>query len=66
MEYRALKSFAGAVSMRRNEVKEIKDQEVVKQLLRGGLIEAVGGDKPKTEKSSDKPAKTKKAVSRND
>jgi hypothetical protein len=60
MEYRALKSFAGAVSMRRNEVKEIKDQEVVKQLLRGGLIEEVGGDKPKTTKSSAKPAKTKK------
>ena len=60
MEYRALKSFAGAVSMRRNEVKEIKDQEIVNQLLRGGLIEEGGGDKPKATKSSTKPAKTKK------
>ena len=58
MEYRALKSFAGAVSMRRNEVKEIEDQELAKQLLRGGLVEEVGGDKPKTTKSS-KPAKSK-------
>ena len=59
MEYRALKSFAGVISMRRNEVKEIKDQDVVKQLLRGGLIEEVGGDKPKSSKSSAKPAKNK-------
>lgn len=58
MDYRALKSFAGQISMRRNEVKEIKDQELAKQLLRGGLIEEVGGDKPKTTKSS-KPAKNK-------
>lgn len=59
MEYRALKSFAGVISMRRNEVKEIKDQEIVKDLLRGGLIEEIGGDKPKTTKSS-KPAKKNK------
>ena len=59
MEYRALKSFAGVISMRRNEVKEIKDQDVVKQLLSGGLIEEVGGDKPKSSKSSAKPAKNK-------
>lgn len=65
MLYRALKSFAGQISMRKNEVKEI-DGDIAKQLVLGGLVEAVGGDKPKTEKSSDKPAKTKKAVSRND
>lgn len=66
MVCKALVSFSGIVSMRRGEVKDIKDQEVVKDLLRAGYIEEVGGDKPKTEKSSDKPAKTKKAVSRND
>ena len=58
MDYRALKSFAGQISMRRNEVKEIKDQELAKLLLRGGLVEEVGGNKPKTTKSS-KPAKNK-------
>ena len=58
MAYKALKSFAGVISMRRNEVKEIKDQEVVKDLLRAGLIEDIGGDKPKSSKSS-KPAKNK-------
>ena len=58
MAYKALKSFAGAISMRRNEVKDIKDQEVVKDLLRAGLIEEID-DKPKSSKSSTKPAKNK-------
>jgi hypothetical protein len=39
MEYRALKSFSGLVSMRRGEVKKIKDKEIVKDLLRAGYIE---------------------------
>lgn len=58
MAYKALKSFSGIVSMRRGEEKDIKDQEVVKDLLRAGYIEEVGGEKPKTAKSS-KPAKNK-------
>lgn len=60
MAYKALKSFSGIVSMRRGEEKNIEDQEVVKDLLRAGYIEEVGGEKPKTAKSSEKPAKTKK------
>ena len=59
MAYKALKSFVGPVCMRRNEIKDIEDQEIVKQLLSGGLIEEVGGDKPKATKSSAKPAKNK-------
>ena len=58
MAYKALKSFSGVVSMKRGEEKNIEDQEVVKDLLRAGYIEEVGGDKPKTAKSS-KPAKSK-------
>ncbi len=60
MAYKALKSFSGIVSMRRGEEKNIEDQEVVKDLLRAGYIEEVGGEKPKLSKSSAKPAKTKK------
>ena len=58
MAYKALKSFSGLVSMKKGDVKEIKDQEIVKDLLRAGYIEEIGGDKPKTEKSS-KPSKNK-------
>lgn len=39
--YKALKSFAGAVSMRKGEVKEINDKEIVKDLLNAGYIEEV-------------------------
>ncbi len=58
MAYKALKSFSGLVSMRKGEERDIEDQEVVKDLLRAGYIEEVGGVKPKTAKSS-KPAKVK-------
>lgn len=48
--YKALKSFAGAVSMRKGDVKEINDKEIVKDLLNAGYIEEV------------KPAKKEKKV----
>ena len=59
MAYKALKSFVGIVSMRRNEVKEIEDQEVANKLLRDGFIEEVKDEKSKSSKSSTKPAKSK-------
>ena len=59
MAYKALKSFVGVVSMRRNEVKEIEDQEVATKLLRDGFIEEVKDDKSKSSKSSAKPSKNK-------
>lgn len=52
MKYRALKTFAGVVSMRRNEEKDIENQEVVNDLLKAGYIEAVADEKAKTVKSS--------------
>ena len=58
MAYKALRSFVGVVSMRRNEVKDIEDQEVANNLLRDGFIEEIKDDKPKSSKSS-KPAKNK-------
>lgn len=48
--YKALKSFAGAVSMGKGDVKEINDKEIVKDLLNAGYIEEV------------KPAKKEKKV----
>ena len=39
MEYRALVSFSGLVSMRKGEVREIKDKAIVKDLLHAGYIE---------------------------
>lgn len=58
MAYRALTSFAGVVSMTQGDTIEKIDAEIAKDLLRAGYIEEIGGDKPKTEKSS-KPSKNK-------
>lgn len=58
MVIKALKSFAGVVTMRRNETKEV-DDDVATKLVNGGFAEKVGGEeKPKTEKSK-RPAKSK-------
>ena len=42
--------FSGLVSMRKNEVKDIRDKSIVTDLLRAGYVEQV--EKPKTKKSS--------------
>lgn len=57
MAYRALKSFSGLVSMVKGEVRELKDEEIVKDLLKSGYIEDLS-EKQKAAKSS-KPSKTK-------
>lgn len=46
MEYKALVSFGGKVSMHAGEVKEIKDKDIVNDLLKAGYIEKV--ETPKT------------------
>lgn len=51
MAYKALKSFAGLVSMKRGEERDIKDEALVKDLLRAGYIVDLS-DKQKTTKSS--------------
>ena len=40
-EYKALKGFAGLFSMRKGDVKEIKDEALVSDLLQAGYIEPV-------------------------
>ena len=52
MAYRALTSFAGAVSMAQGDTIEKIDAEIAKDLLQAGYIEEVGGDKPKTDTSA--------------
>ena len=39
--YKALKSFCGIVTMYKGEIKEIKDKEIVNDLLKAGYIEKV-------------------------
>ena len=50
MQYRALVGFSGLISMRKGEVKEIKDKYIVDDLLKAGYIEAT--EKPKTNKKT--------------
>lgn len=38
MKYKALVSFSGTVSMSKDEIKEIKDEAIIKDLLRAGYI----------------------------
>ena len=56
--YKALKSFAGKVSMRKGEVKEINDKQIVKDLLNAGYIEEVKPEKK--EELKVQPVKKKK------
>lgn len=48
--YRALTSFSGSVSMAMDEVKEILNPSIAKDLLKAGYIEEVEAEKPKTTK----------------
>jgi hypothetical protein len=45
--YRAKIGFAGLVTMRKNEVREIKDKKIVKDLLKAGYIEEIKTEKAK-------------------
>ena len=41
MMYRALVGFTGLITMKKNEVREIKDKAIVKDLLNAKYIEVV-------------------------
>lgn len=56
--YKATKSFSGIISMKKGDVREIKDDEVAKDLIRAGYVmELADESKPKATASSKKPAK---------
>ena len=63
MAYRALKTFAGVVTMVKGEVREIKDDTIAKDLLKAGYIVDLS-EKQKAAKSS-KSAKTKEVEADN-
>lgn len=48
-EYKALKGFAGLISMKKGDVKEIKDEALVNDLLKAGYIEPVKAEAIKPE-----------------
>lgn len=48
--YRALINFSGIISMRKGEIREIKDEYIVKDLLKAKYIEKVETKKKKTSK----------------
>ena len=39
--YKALKSFGGIVSMKKNEIKDINDENIINDLLNAGYIEEI-------------------------
>lgn len=66
MQYKALVSFSGVISMATDEVREISNESVAKDLLKAGYIievkefrnKPVQEDKPeKEEKPTEKPKK---------
>lgn len=59
--YKANKSFSGVISMKRGDVREIKDVEVAKDLIRAGYVSELAdeSDKPKVTTTSKRTAKKK-------
>lgn len=52
MAYRALRSFSGLISMVKNEVRDIEDDKIVKDLIRAGYIEDLSAKQKAAAKSS--------------
>lgn len=61
MEYRALVSFSGIISMAMGEIREIDDEPIAKDLLRAGYIEELKEMATKVAESS-KETKNKRGV----
>ena len=52
--YKAIKSFSGLISMSKGEVREIKDKEIVKDLLQANYIEEIKKEAKKETKTTKK------------
>ena len=48
--YRALTTFVGAISMRKNEVRAIENKAVAADLVRAGYVEKVKAEETKPKK----------------
>lgn len=57
MKYKALTSFSGAISAPQNTIINIENEEIAKDLLNAGYIEAVEETKSKESKKDDKADK---------
>lgn len=56
--YKAIKSFSGIISMKKGDEREIKDEDVAKDLLRAGFVIGLDSEeKPKATASSKKASK---------
>ncbi len=56
--YKAIKSFSGIISMKKGDEREIKDEDVAKDLLRAGFVIGLESEeKPKATASSKKASK---------
>ena len=68
MAYKALCSFSGKVSMAEGEIKDIKDERIIKDLLRARYIEEVKviDSAKETKPKKKKTPKKKKEVTEND
>ena len=71
MKYKATKTFAGSITMKRGEIRELSADDA-KSLLRAGYIEEVGGKneakaeaEPKAEEKEEAPKKAAKRVKKN-
>lgn len=62
MKVKALKSFGGKISMYAGEVRDIKDEYIVKDLLRAGYVEPEAQEAIIVEKPVEKPQETPKEV----
>ena len=52
--FKALKSFSGKISMAKGQVKDIKDENIIKDLLNAGYIEEVKEEVSKVKKEVEK------------
>jgi len=57
--YKALISFSGIISMTADEVKEITDKEIVKDLLEAGYIEEIKKETKATKETKETKNKKK-------
>lgn len=57
--YKANRSFSGAISMKRGDVREIKDAEVAKDLIRAGYVSELADESNKPKTTSSKKASKK-------
>lgn len=57
MMYKATKSFSGLINMKKGDEREIKDEEIAKDLIRAGYVIALDDEKPVVKSSSKKSSK---------